>query len=136
MLISVYLRSFAAKELNARAAIACYLMRKSTLPLLALIFAFHATPAGKFALSIDNIMRGPGLYGYEPAQVRWSGDGERIYFQWKQASDPLLKDLDTYVVGRDGSGLKKLSDEEAKLAPPAFGDTSESYSLALTISMS
>jgi dipeptidyl aminopeptidase/acylaminoacyl peptidase len=98
-------------------------MRKSGLLLLSLILAFHATPAGKFALTIDNIMRGPGLYGYEPAQVRWSGDGERIYFQWKQASDPLLKDLDTYVVGRDGSGLKKLSEAEAKLAPPAFGDT-------------
>ncbi|HLK20909.1 MAG TPA: prolyl oligopeptidase family serine peptidase [Bryobacteraceae bacterium] len=98
-------------------------MRKSTLPLLALVFAFHATPAGKFALTIDNIMRGPGLYGWEPTQVRWSGDGERIYFQWKQASDPLLKDPDTYVVGRDGSGLKKLSEDEAKAAPPAFGDS-------------
>lgn len=98
-------------------------MRKSTLPLLALIFAFHATPAGKLALTIDNIMRGPGLYGWEPTQVRWSGDGERIYFQWKQASDPLLKDPDTYVVGRDGSALKKLSEDEAKLAPPAFGDS-------------
>ena len=98
-------------------------MRKSSLPLLALIFAFHATPAGKFALTIDNIMRGPGLYGYEPAQVRWSGDGERVYFQWKQPSDPQIKDLDTYVVGRDGSGLKKLSEAEAKLAPPASGAT-------------
>ena len=98
-------------------------MRKSSLPLLALIFAFHAAPAGKFALTIDNIMRGPGLYGYEPTQIRWSGDGERIYFQWKQASDPQIKDLDTYVVGRDGSGLRKLSEAEAKLAPPAFGAT-------------
>src|ERR1700733_5388921 len=114
--IRVYSRSFAAQETSRLAALGCYSMRKSTLPLLALIFAFHATPAGKFALTIDNIMRGPGLYGYEPAQVRWSGDGERIYFQWKQAGDPLLKDLYTYVVGRDGSGLKKLSDEEAKLA--------------------
>ena len=98
-------------------------MRKSSLPLLALIFAFHAAPAGKFALTIDNIMRGPGLYGYEPTQIRWSGDGERIYFQWKQASDPQIKDLDTYVVGRDGSGLRKLSEAETKLAPPAFGAT-------------
>ncbi len=96
-------------------------MRKSTLPLIAILFAFHATPAGKFALTIDNIMRGPGLFGYEPAQVRWSGDGEQIYFQWKQASDPLIKDLDTYVVGRDGSGLRKLSEADAKLAPPASG---------------
>ncbi len=98
-------------------------MRKSCLPLLAIIFALHAVPAGKFALTIDNIMRGPGLYGYEPGQVRWSGDGERIYFQWKQASDPLIKDLDTYVVGRDGSGLRKLSEADAKVAPPASGAT-------------
>src|SRR5579864_8435071 len=98
-------------------------MRKSTLLLATFVLAFQATPAGKFALTIDNIMRGPGLYGYEPAQVRWSGDGERIYFQWKQASDPETKDPDTYVVGRDGSGLRKLSEAEAKLAPPAFGDT-------------
>jgi len=98
-------------------------MRKSTLPLLAALFAFHAAPAGKFALTIDNIMRGPGLYGWEPSLVRWSGDGERIYFQWKQASDPLIQDPDTYVVGRDGAGLRKLSDAEAKLAPPPSGAT-------------
>jgi Tol biopolymer transport system component len=96
-------------------------MRKSTLPLLAILFAFHATPAGNFALTIDNIMRGPGLYGYEPAQVRWSGDEERLYFQWKQSSDPLLKDPDTYIINRDGSGLRKLSEAEAKLAPPESG---------------
>ena len=98
-------------------------MRKSTLPLLAILFAFHATPAGKFALTVDNIMRGPGLYGYEPSQVRWSGDGERLFFQWKQASDPVVKDPETYVVNRDGSGLRKLSEAETRLAPPAFGAT-------------
>jgi dipeptidyl aminopeptidase/acylaminoacyl peptidase len=75
----------------------------------------------KFALTIDNIMRGPGLYGYEPTNVRWSGDSQKIYFQWKQASDALTQPLDTYVVSRDGGGLRKLTDDEAKLAPPAFG---------------
>jgi dipeptidyl aminopeptidase/acylaminoacyl peptidase len=98
-------------------------MRKSTLPLLAVLFAFHATPAGTFSLTVDNIMRGPGLYGYEPSQVRWSGNGEQLYFQWKQASDPVLKDPDTYIVNRDGSLLRKLSEAEAKLAPPAGGAT-------------
>src|SRR5271155_4538030 len=98
-------------------------MKRSPLALLALLLAFRANPTGKFALTIDNIMRGPGLYGYEPSQIRWSGDGERIYFQWKRASDPQIKDLDTYVVGRDGSGFKKLSEAEAKLAPPASGAT-------------
>jgi hypothetical protein len=49
----------------------------------------------KFALTIDNIMRGPGLYGYEPTQIRWSGDSSEIYFQWKQASDGITHLLDT-----------------------------------------
>ena len=98
-------------------------MKRCTVALLAFLVEFPATPAGKFAFTIDTIMRGPQLYGYEPAGVRWSGNGERIYFQWKQASDPLLKPLDTYVVGRDGSGLRKLSDAEAKVAPPRAGAT-------------
>ncbi len=93
------------------------------LAFLAIFVASLAKPAAKFELTIDNIMRGPALFGYEPTQARWSGDGERIYFQWKQASDPLLKPADTYIVGRDGSGLRKLSDDEAKLAPPAAGDS-------------
>jgi len=96
-------------------------MQISRLAVPVFVFALSAAPAGKFALTIDNIMRGPGLYGYEPAAVRWSGDGERLYFQWKQAADPAIKDPDTYVVGRGGSGLRKLTDEEAKLAPPAAG---------------
>ena len=98
-------------------------MKRLALILPIILVAFRATPAGKFALTIDSIMRGPELYGYEPAEVRWSGDGARIYFQWKQASDPRIKPADTYVVARDGMGLRKLSDDEAKLAPPAAGDT-------------
>src|SRR5215472_5836853 len=94
---------------------------------MCLILAISQLPAqpptqqaapGKFQLTIDNIMRGSGLYGYEPADVRWSGDSQRIYFRWKQASDPVEKPLDTYVVNRDGSELRKLSEDDAKLAPP------------------
>ena len=40
----------------------------------------------KFQLTIDNIMRGPNLVGTAPSQVRWSGDGSRIYFEWKKAA--------------------------------------------------
>ncbi|HML15669.1 MAG TPA: DPP IV N-terminal domain-containing protein, partial [Bryobacteraceae bacterium] len=76
----------------------------------------------KFLMTIDNLMRGPGLYGYEPTGVRWSGDGREIYFLWKQAADAIDHPLDTYVVNRDGSGLRKLSDEESKLAPPPAGN--------------
>ena len=63
-------------------------------------------------LTIDNIMRGPGLYGYAPQEVRWSGDGKRIYFRWKQASDPPDKPLDTWMLPRESGYPRKLSEEE------------------------
>jgi dipeptidyl aminopeptidase/acylaminoacyl peptidase len=99
-------------------------MTHSRLPLLIFTFALSATPAGNFALTIDNIMRGPGLYGYEPSAARWSGDSQRIYFEWKQYTDPIEKSPDTYVVDRAGSAPRKLSEDEAKLAPPASGSSS------------
>jgi len=96
-------------------------MRRLSIPIGLALLVFQARPANNFALTIDNIMRGSALVGYEPSQVRWSGDSERIYFQWKQATDKEDAPLDTYVVNRDGSGLRKLSDEEARLAPPGVG---------------
>ncbi|MEO8026523.1 MAG: prolyl oligopeptidase family serine peptidase [Bryobacteraceae bacterium] len=78
-----------------------------------------ASPA-KFALTIDSIMRGAALTGYEPSAARFSGDGQKIYFSWKQYSDKRDAPMDTYVVNRDGSGSRKLSDEEAKLATPSL----------------
>jgi dipeptidyl aminopeptidase/acylaminoacyl peptidase len=86
-----------------------------------------AASSKKLVLSVDAIMRGPGLIGYEPSEVRWSGDTERIYFRWKQAADPVEKDPDTYVINRNGSGLRKLTDGEAALAPPTFGDRTRDH---------
>src|SRR3954454_3797425 len=83
-----------------------------------LLVLFFAAVAHAQTLTIDTIMRGPNFAGYEPRDLRWSRDGQRLYFGWKQASDPLEKDYDTYVVNRDGKGLRKLSEEEAKDAPP------------------
>src|SRR5580693_6545573 len=48
--------------------------------------------AAAFQLTIDNIMRGPGLVGYEPRAVRWSGDSRLVFFEWKQAGDAFDKD--------------------------------------------
>jgi dipeptidyl aminopeptidase/acylaminoacyl peptidase len=76
----------------------------------------------KFELNVDSVMRGSGLVGYSPRAVRWSRDGEHVYFQWKQYTDPVEEDYDTYVVNRDGSGLRKLSKEEEKNAPPNGGN--------------
>ena len=99
-------------------------MTHSRLPFLVLAFTLSAAPAAKFELTVDNIMRGPGLYGYEPSDVRWSGDGQQIYFQWKQSADAPEKDPDTYVVDRNGGTPRKLSEDESKLAPPVSGSSS------------
>ncbi|HKS26109.1 MAG TPA: prolyl oligopeptidase family serine peptidase [Thermoanaerobaculia bacterium] len=95
---------------------------KKLFVIAAVLAAAFAAYAQKFDLTIDNIMRGPGLVGYEPEDVRWAPDGAKVYFSWKQFSEPLEKDRDTYVVNRDGSGLRKLSEEEKKDAPPSRGD--------------
>jgi len=79
----------------------------------------------KFELTVDNIMRGPELVGYAPMGLRWSQDSQRVYFRWKQANEPRLKEFDWYVVGRDGNGLKKLSEDEAKLVVPPAGELSK-----------
>src|SRR5467141_2518416 len=72
-------------------------------------------PAPKsFQLTVDSIMRGPRLVGYPPTGVYWSQDSRRVYFRWKQADEPRLKETSLYVVNRDRSGLRRLSDDEVK----------------------
>jgi dipeptidyl aminopeptidase/acylaminoacyl peptidase len=83
-------------------------------------------PAPKpFELTVDSIMRGPRLVGYPPTGVYWSQDSQRIYFRWKQADEPRLKEMSLYVVNRDGTGLRRLSEDDAKQAPPANGELSK-----------
>ncbi len=93
-----------------------------------------ATPAAnRRELTVDWIMQGPALYGWTPDNVRWSRDSQRLFFAWKQASDPLLAPLDTYVVNRDGSALRKLSEEEKKQAPPVSGELSRDKSATVFV---
>ena len=105
--------------------------RPLILPFGLALFLAQAQTAGQFALTIDNIMRGPALVGYEPAQPHWSYDGEHIYFQWKQHTGREDAPMDTYVANRDGSGLRKLSDAEARELPAAAGDTSKDKRLTV-----
>jgi dipeptidyl aminopeptidase/acylaminoacyl peptidase len=86
--------------------------------LILLLLATSLSAQQRLELTVDTIMRGHGLAGYVPQQVRWSPDGKSVYFQWKQYSDPVEEDYDTYVVGRDGKGLRKLPKSEAEDAPP------------------
>lgn len=88
-------------------------------------------PAKKFELTIDSIMRGPALVGYPPQDVHWSQDSQRVYFRWKQAGEPRLKEMDWYAVNRDGSNLHKLSEDELKNAPPANGELSKDKTMTV-----
>lgn len=84
-----------------------------------------------FTLTVDSIMRGPRLVGYPPTGVYWSQDSQHVYFRWKQADEPRLKETSLYVVNRDGTGLRRLSEEEAKQAPPATGELSKDKSMTV-----
>jgi Tol biopolymer transport system component/dienelactone hydrolase len=88
-------------------------------------------PARQFELTVDSIMRGPDLVGYAPAGVYWSQDNRRVFFRWKRAGEPRLKETDLYVVGADGTSLRKLTDEEARQAPPAGGELSKDRKLTV-----
>src|SRR3954451_15885193 len=77
-----------------------------------------AASSSKFELTVDSIMRGPDLVGYPPTGLRWSADSQKLFFEWRK---PGETESSTYVVGRDGTGLRKLSDDEVKPIPPASG---------------
>jgi len=83
----------------------------------------QATPGQRtapthFQLTVDSIMQGPKLVGYSPSGLRWSGDSQRLYFEWRQPKDD---EPSTWVVAREGGKPRLLSDEERKLAPPVAG---------------
>jgi dipeptidyl aminopeptidase/acylaminoacyl peptidase len=94
-------------------------------------FTQQQSPPKKFELTVDSIMRGPDLVGYEPTRVYWSQDSQRVYFRWKRAGEARLKEPDLYVVNRDGGVLRKLSEEEAKQAPPPAGDLSKDKTMTV-----
>jgi dipeptidyl aminopeptidase/acylaminoacyl peptidase len=71
-----------------------------------------------FSLTVDSIMRGPKLVGYPPTGLRWAGDSSRLYFEWRRPGDD---EASTWVVRRDGSDLRRLSDDERGSAPPPNG---------------
>jgi dipeptidyl aminopeptidase/acylaminoacyl peptidase len=77
-----------------------------------------APAAARVALTVDSIMRGPTLVGYPPSSLRWSGDGQRLYFEWQPRDED---EPATWIVARDGSGLRRLSEDERRLAPPVGG---------------
>ena len=86
--------------------------------LMALVATTPVAPQ-TFDLTIDNIMRGPELVGYPPSGLRWSGDSQRLFFEWRRAGEDRAA---TYVTSREGGSPRRLSDAERAIAPPAEGE--------------
>ena len=57
---------------------------------LATVSAQRPSPVpapSRLQLTIDSIMRGPGLVGWPPTQLRWSPDSQRLYFSWRKPGE-------------------------------------------------
>ena len=93
-------------------------MQRSTafrLAIPALLLSVATTAAGAqqpaFDLSVKSIMRGPELYGREPAQVRFTADGQWIYFRWLPPGSPWDANLKPYrVAARAGAAPELVTD--------------------------
>lgn len=58
----------------------------------------EARAASTFEFTIENIMRGPEVYGREPEDVRWSPDSRYIYFRWLPPGSSWREQLRPYRV--------------------------------------
>ena len=89
-----------------------------------------AATSPRFELTVDSIMRGPGLVGYPPSALRWSGDSERLYFEWRPRGEdePATWEVARACLGAAAAPAvkscepRRLTDEERRLAPPAGGE--------------
>jgi dipeptidyl aminopeptidase/acylaminoacyl peptidase len=106
-----------AAALLATAGIAVQAQR-SAAPAGAVKEAAAGARALRFDLTVDSIMRGPDIVGWPQTGLRWSADSQKLYFDWRKPGEDKAS---TYVVNRDGAGLHKLTEDEAKNVPPATG---------------
>ena len=91
------------------------------LPSAALLLLLLPALAGaqRFDFSIRNIMRGPELYGREPTNVRWTPDGQWIYFNWLPAGTDWRDQLRPFRVrAKAGAAPESLSDAQMDSAGP------------------
>ena len=79
-------------------------------------------PAAAFDLSIENIMRGPELYGTSPSRVRFSDDSRFVYFRWRR---PEVDTADAaYRVPVSGGEPERLTQEQEDSLYPQPGSWS------------
>ncbi|MHB8838809.1 MAG: prolyl oligopeptidase family serine peptidase [Gemmatimonadaceae bacterium] len=93
------------------------------LALLCIAAAPLAAQQPAFDFSIANMMRGPELYGREPSNVRWTPDGQWIYFQWLPAGSDWRETMKPYRVrAQAGAKPERITDAQADSVAPLLAD--------------
>jgi hypothetical protein len=85
---------------------------------LALALLFVTAPP-KFALTVENIMRGPELVGHAPSRPQYSLDGKTLFFRWQKAGQDQPK---LYAVESNGTNLREATRAEQQKALAVDGD--------------
>ena len=82
---------------------------RTRLALLQLLFIVQARAAeAPLPLTLERIVsHRPALSGTAPAEPVWSPDGKLLAFLW---NDRALPERQVWVVGRDGTGLRRLTE--------------------------
>jgi dipeptidyl aminopeptidase/acylaminoacyl peptidase len=108
---------------------------RSVLAVLALAPALLLAQApAKFEFTIKNMMRGPEIYGREPAQIRWSPDGQWIYFQWLPPGTDFRDNVKPYRIrAQAGAKPEALTPAQADSAGPLIADGAYSKDRAMKV---
>src|SRR4051794_15661226 len=80
-----------------------------------------ASGQAPFDFTIANIMRGPEVFGREPQNVRWTADGQWIYFQWLEPGSDWRLPLKQFKV-RAQPGAKPEAISPNEMAAVQFAD--------------
>ncbi|MCC7003924.1 MAG: prolyl oligopeptidase family serine peptidase [Gemmatimonadaceae bacterium] len=101
---------------------------------LALLTSTRAAAQQPFDLSVKNIMRGPELYGREPGQVRFTADGQWIYFRWLTPGAKWNEDMKPYrVAARAGATPELVSDAHMDSVAPMLATGRRSKTGAMEV---
>ncbi|MBW3535285.1 MAG: prolyl oligopeptidase family serine peptidase [Gemmatimonadetes bacterium] len=66
-----------------------------------------------FALTIQNVMRGPEHVGEAPSGVAWADDGGRVYFRWRPGGGAWDDETRLWWVAADGGEPAAVPEAEA-----------------------
>jgi len=76
-----------------------------------------------FDFTIQNIMRGPEIYGRQPSSVQWSADGRWIHFMWNTPGTSWREPLRPFRVRAEpGARPEQLTSAQADSAAPYIAD--------------